>query len=332
MRDKVITFLKIGVSIALILYVFRRVPVAAVSAELASAQLGFVLLGFGMYLLAIIVNAAKWQVLLHAQEVRIPFPALLQFQFVGFFFNNFLPANVGGDVMRGYGLARYTDRTADAAVSVVVDRIIGLLAYMSTAVVAAFVAVVLIGHQELRGIEWVAILVLVALTGFLGTLISRRIRALISAFFGLRLMSPLAPMWDSVSKAFDSYRFRSRALVAAFGVGLLGIACTTLVNWLLSQSMGGGMSLLEILLFNPLIALVLMIPISIGGLGLSQNAYTFFYGLAGVPAYHALAVSLLLYFVQVVASLPGGVLWLRIRRRPAGPEPGSERYQAPSRA
>ena len=41
---------------------------------------------------------------------------VLQFLYAGFFFNNFLPANVGGDVMRGYGLARYTDRTADAAV------------------------------------------------------------------------------------------------------------------------------------------------------------------------------------------------------------------------
>ena len=50
------------------------------------------------------------------------------------------------------------------------------------------------------------------------------------------------------------------------------------------------MSLPVIFLFNPLIALVLMVPISIGGIGVSQTAYPFFYGLAGVPAAHALAV------------------------------------------
>ena len=77
--------------------------------RLASANRWFLLAGLALFVAAIVVNAAKWQVLLRAQGVRIPFGALLEFQFVGFFFNNFLPANVGGDVMRGYGLARYTD-------------------------------------------------------------------------------------------------------------------------------------------------------------------------------------------------------------------------------
>ena len=56
----------------------------------------------------------------------------MDYTFVGSFFNNFLPANVGGDVMRGFGLAQYTERSAEAAVSVIVDRIIGLVAFMFT--------------------------------------------------------------------------------------------------------------------------------------------------------------------------------------------------------
>ena len=58
--------------------------------------------------------------------------------------------------MRGYELARYTDRTADAAVSVIVDRVIGLLAYMSTAAVAAFILVTFRGRSDLQAVEWVA--------------------------------------------------------------------------------------------------------------------------------------------------------------------------------
>jgi uncharacterized membrane protein YbhN (UPF0104 family) len=142
------------------------------------------------------------------------------------------------------------------------------------------------------------------------------LRALISRLFRWRLLAALAPFWERVSTAFDAYRFRYGALAAAFGVALVGIVCTTLINWCLSQSMGGLMSLPAIFLFNPLIALVLMVPISIGGIGVSQTAYPFFFGLAGVPAVHALAVSLLVYAVQVVASLPGGFFWLRGRRHP----------------
>jgi uncharacterized protein (TIRG00374 family) len=249
--------------------------------------------------------------------VRVPFAAVLRFQFIGFFFNNILPANVGGDVMRGYGLARYTDRTADAAVSVVVDRIVGLTAYMATAAVAAIVAVSVTGHSELQGIEWIALLALAVLAAVLGSLLSRRLRRLMGLVFGWGPLKSLAPLWERVSEAFNRYRFRYAALAAAFGVALAGIACTTLVNWLISQAMGGLMPLTYILLFNPLIALVLILPISIGGIGLSQNAYAMFFGLVHVPEDHTLAVSLVINLIAILASLPGGLLWLQIRRHTA---------------
>ncbi len=115
--------------------------------------------------------------------------------------------------------------------------------------------------------------------------------------------------------------FATPALALAFGVALVGILCTTLVNWLLSLAMGGLMALPVIFLFNPLIALVLMVPVSIGGLGINQTAYPFFYGLAGVPSDHALAVSLLMQVVIILGSLPGGLFWLQGRKRAGSPFP-----------
>jgi hypothetical protein len=315
LRSKLTTLLKIIVSLGLITIALWRVDLAKVAAQLASANLWYVLVAVILYTAAIIINGVKWQILLRAQGVVVPFGPVLQFLYAGFFFNNFLPANVGGDVIRGYGLARYTDRTADAAVSVVVDRIVGLIAYMSTAAVAAIVAVNLTGLVALKRVEWIAFVALAGLAGTFALLLSRRLRGLISRMFAWRLLAPLAPMWARVSDAFNAYRFKYGAVALAFGVALLGIACTSLVNWCLSQSMGGQMTLPVIFLFNPLIALVLMVPISIGGIGVSQTAYPFFYGLAGVPAAHALAVSLLMQAVAIIASLPGGVFWLLWKRQ-----------------
>jgi uncharacterized protein (TIRG00374 family) len=318
LRDRLTTLLKIVVSLGLIVFALWRVDLAKVTAQLRSANLWYVLAAIAVYTLAIIVNGAKWQILLRAQGVRVPFGPVLQFLYTGFFFNNFLPANIGGDVIRGYGLARYTDRTAAAAVSVVVDRIVGLIAYMSTAAVAAIVAVNLTGHLALKQVEWVAFAALAALASTFALLLSRRLRSLISRLLTWRPLAPLAPFWLRVSDAFNAYRFKYGALVLAFGVALIGIACTTTVVWCLSQAMGGLMPLGDIFLFNPLIALVLMIPISIGGIGVSQTAYPFFFGLVGVPAAHALAVSLLMQAVAFVGSLPGGFFWLRGRRKANG--------------
>ncbi len=314
MRAKLVNVLKVLVSLGLVVWVFSRVNLAQVGLQLASAKLWFFLAALALYVLAIAINAVKWQVLLHAQNVHIPFGAALEFQFIGFFFNNFLPI-VGGDVMRGYGLARYTDRTAEAAVSVLADRIVGLMAYMASAVIAAIVAVTVTGRTDLEEFEWLAVAALLVLAVGFAALLSRRLRALLSRLFAWRWLARLSPLWEKVSGALNAYRLKYRALLLAFGVAILGILATTYVNWYLSQSMGGLMPLWAIFLFNPLIALVAMIPIFVAGLGVNQTAYPFFFGLVGVPADHALAVSLLMQVVIILGSLPGGFFWLRGRRQ-----------------
>ena len=314
MRDKLLTALKVVISLALIIYLFSRVDLAEVAQVLVSARPGYVLLALLLYLGAVVLNGVRWQVLLRGQGITVPLRALLEYTFVGVFFNNFLPANVGGDVMRGYGLARYTDRAAEAAVSVLVDRIVGLLAFMSTAVVAALMAVRTTGQENLRQLAAAASITLglVCLIFFL--LLSQRVRGWLERLFTWRPLVRLAPLYRRLSDAFGAYRHNGRSLGLAFLVALLIVILTNLVNWLLAQALGVGISLLHVSLFNPLIAFVLMIPISIGGLGLSQNAYVFFFRMVDVPEQQALAVSLLLQLIIYVSSLPGGVLWWRGRR------------------
>jgi len=305
-----------GISLALILFVLWRFQgkLAEVWQMLASANLWWVLAAILLFWLAMLINAFKWWTLLRAQAIKVPFAEILNFTFVGFFFNNLLPANIGGDVMRGYGLARYTERGGAAAASVVLDRIIGLAAYMSVAVVAAFITVFVTGRSELRVLAYMAVLASLALAALGAVLLSRRVRRLVDRLFTLSFLQPLARIWSSLSLAFDAYRTHTSTLVLAFGIGLIGIATTSMVNFVLSQALGGGIPLLHIFLFTPLIAMVLIIPISIGGLGLSQGVYPAFYSLVGVPVAHAFSLSVLVSATQFFCSLPGGVLWLRWQR------------------
>jgi len=304
--------LRIIISLVLILFVLWRFQdkLAHVAHLLTTARWGWLLVGVLLFWLAMLINAYKWWVLLRAQGVQVPFRAMANFTFVGFFFNNILPANIGGDVMRGYGLAKYTEQNAGAAASVVLDRLIGLSAYMSVAAFSALAVVFLTNRHDLWPLAAAAVLALLALLTIGVFLISQRISQRVSQFLHHSFLRKLAPMWDSLATAFAQYRFSYGTLVKAFLIGLAGIATTSMVNYVLSLALGGGISLLHIFLFTPLIALVLIIPISIGGVGLGQVAYPFFYGLVGVPDELAIALSLFVLGVQIFCSLPGGVLWL----------------------
>lgn len=332
MKDKLLTALKVIISVGLMGWLFYRFLSDPAERDillghLTTAHYGYLLLALAFYLLAIITNSVKWQILLKAQGVIVPLRALVNYTFVGFFFNNFLPANVGGDVMRGFGVARYTDRNADAAVSVIVDRIIGLMAYMSAAVVAALLAVNLMTGQHvntavidealienLTQAQFVAIIGLLVLMAIFAVLVSHRLRTLFGKLFEFRLLKPLAPLYQQISDAFGAYRTQYRALLWAFLMGIANILLTSLVDIVIIAGLNGHIEPIYVFLFNPIIAVILVAPISIGGLGTMSVLYVYFYGLVGVPEALAFALSLVKQAIIYLGSLPGGVLWLRKTR------------------
>jgi hypothetical protein len=327
LKDKLITALKIIISLGLMayfFYLFLSNPVDRTVLMAAFLQADYLYWGIALslYFLAVISNAYKWQVLLKAQGVPVPIKTLINYTFVGFFFTNFLPSNVGGDIMRGYGLARYTDRNADAAVSVVVDRIIGLMAFMFTAVVAALVAVRLVsttqgegaaGNETLaRNLAQVQIGAFVVMFGIVvvfAMMLSERLRRLVGLVFTIKFLKPLAPIYLKLSDAFGAYRHQYMALFLAFIIGLANPILTGLVDVAIIAGLKADINPLYVFLFNPIIAVSLVIPISIGGLGAMSALYIYFYSLVGIPEATAFALSLIKQLIVYLGSVPGGIIW-----------------------
>jgi uncharacterized membrane protein YbhN (UPF0104 family) len=190
------------------------------------------------------------------------------------------------------------------------------------AVVMALVVVYSEGQAALWEVAVIAILVLLALCAVFAIMLSGRLRAQIRRLFGISFLSRLAPLYDRLSGALSAYRRSYAALVVCFCISIWVLTIGSVVNYLISLALGGGISLLHIFLFTPLITFVLLIPISIGGIGLNQSAYVFFFNLVGVPEQKSLAISLIMQAIIIVSSLPGGVLWWR-KRSARHPEPAA---------
>lgn len=324
MTQKLMTAFKVVISLGLMAYLLYRFlsdphDRSVLLAYLTTADYLYLILALVLFMVAVVTNGIKWYILLRAQGIPVPLRPLVNYTFVGFFFNNFLPANVGGDVMRGFGLARYTERSAEAAVSVVVDRIIGLMAFMFTAVVAALVAVYIVPDETLAAnlvqVEIVAVVgMAVILVGF-AMMLSHRLRQLVGRLFTWKLLAPLAPLYERISGAFGAYRYRYGALLAAFCVGVGTVILTGLIDIAIVAGLGGDLPAIYIFLLNPIIAVTLIAPISIGGLGTGSMLYVYFYGLVGVPETLSFALSLFKQAIIYLGSLPGGWLWWNMRQR-----------------
>ena len=82
----------------------------------------------------------RWNRLLRAQHIEVDPRKLTESIWVSMFFNNFLPSNIGGDVVRIADTAPAAGSKTLATTVVLVDRALGLTALLLVAAVGAFAA------------------------------------------------------------------------------------------------------------------------------------------------------------------------------------------------
>ncbi|MGD9405653.1 MAG: lysylphosphatidylglycerol synthase transmembrane domain-containing protein, partial [Anaerolineae bacterium] len=152
MKDKLLNVLKVAISLGLVVFIFTRPEIRNVDWATVLAELRFWpwLLGLAIYFIAIGFNVLKWQYLLRTLDLHVPFPSLYRYNLVGLFFALLPLSMVGGDIARGWDLARHTEgQAAEVAVSVLVDRLVGLAGFLLASVLGLAAAVLVLGRPEL---------------------------------------------------------------------------------------------------------------------------------------------------------------------------------------
>jgi len=121
------TLIKAAVSVALLTYLLRQADAPRLWDIGRHASLPWLAASLGLYFLMLVVSAWRWGRLLEAQDVSVRGRSLLSSLLVATFFNNFLPSNIGGDVVRIRDTAAHAGSRTRAAAVVFADRLIGVL-------------------------------------------------------------------------------------------------------------------------------------------------------------------------------------------------------------
>lgn len=295
--------LRLTVSLALIGLIFYKMDLARFVGLMRQADLARLALALLLVIAAVVLSAYKWQRLLVVQGVDASLLRLTAFYFVGLFFNNFLPTSIGGDVVRIYDLARYTGRSAEAAASVISERVLASVAL-------GLVALAGLLFSQGRANQFAALIGI-----FCVLLLLLLIALLTGRRWGPWVAQRLPDPWSLKSRARGFLSGISACVsdpCALAWVILLSIgfqALVVLINHAIFQALGNQVSLAYCLLFIPIIMAISLLPISINGLGVREGAYVYFFGQIGLSAAEAVAASLLFFILVALASLIGGVIF-----------------------
>ncbi len=289
------------------MWLLHRVCLEEVAAALRTSQWWLFALSTLILCAWQIVAACRWAIILAAAQIRPPLARLLYWYMTATFFNMFLPTALGGDVVRIYQLAKNTGRSADAAASVVMERILGFLALTGMAVVALLLSskarqepTLYLGVVAGAG-AYAVVLVALFHRGF-GRMTVRLFRRL-----GLPRLGEQAERGYAALYALQEHE---RTILLAFLISLVfqavGIVCTYLVG----LSLGLNVSLSYYFGSVPIIWLLTMLPISINGIGVREGGFVLFFTAAGVSTADALLLSFLTFAQLLVIGLLGGALYL----------------------
>ena len=279
------------------------------------------------YLLAVLALVAidravmilRWILLLRARGIAITTAAAIKLFLISSFVGSFLPAGIGGDAARAYGLVRPSSLSpqaqspspqtaaSDAVASVAVDRLLGVLSLVVMAIVGV------LAWTPQGGQEWRIGAAIVALTMASGAVFwaNELLRWMIpdhrhGRFFTRRLLK--------LADAVGRYRSHRGVLLHVMAWSIVVQVLRVTQAYLLGLGIGLTVPYAYFLLFMPLGLLMLLLPVSISGFGAPQWVFVWLLRPMGVADPQSFALSTLIVLTGLAGNLPGLWLWLRQRR------------------
>jgi uncharacterized protein (TIRG00374 family) len=312
-RQALIWALKIVVSGGLLYVLLSRVDLIRLWSVARTASVPWLLAALALYLVMLVISAWRWGLLLHAQHVRVTFGALTNSFLVATFFNNFLPSNIGGDVIRVRDTARAAGSKTLATTVVLVDRGIGLLGLVCIAAVGTTLAArrsEAIGPIG-PGVLWAALIAAVGVAAF-AVLMPHRIATL------LRPLEALHQEWveeriNRLTGALARFREAPAALAGCFAGAILVQATLVAFYLAICLALHIQVPIAHLAIIVPLSFIVQMAPISVNGLGVREATFGFYFTQLGQSLEHGLALSFIGAALIMLFSVSGAVAYLTRR-------------------
>ena len=300
---------KIGVSLALLAYLLSTTDLSALDEKVRSADLVDLLAAVLCFLLMLALATWRWQLLLGALGAPAPIRRLTASYLVATFFNNFLPSNIGGDVIRIRDTARQAGSKTLATTIVLMDRLLGLLGLLTIAALGASVAGRLGGDPPvLASMLWAA----------LGVGLAMSAAAVLLPGGVARLLSPLRLIHQEwvgerigrLTGALTKFRRAPGALGACLAGAVVVQAVLVAFYAAIVHSMHIPISAWHLAVIVPVSFVVQMAPVSLNGFGVREATFTYYFSRIGLPIESALVVSFMGAGLIILFSLSGAVAYL----------------------
>ncbi len=298
---------KIVLSILFLVIIFLRIDFVSVSANIASLSLQYLLFAGAVYLFSVIVLALKWWILIPDSSYK----QLLIMTYIGIFYSMLIPGQIFGDGIKAYKLSKITGNGVAIGYSVLLDKIIGFLMIILIVIIGFLFSDIEIGTIYKLFVGFLFLSLLLALVAIVKPVAFNIVMLLVNRMITnkVRVKEKVQKICSSIESSINDIRFSSILLNSIFGLIYLIVCIVS--NIIILYGFGYVISFFDWLWITGALVLVVLIPISIGGLGLREGSLIVFLGFFGVPSEIAFSVSIIGFSYQLINVLIGFALNIR---------------------
>ncbi len=321
MKNTLSLILKVAVVIGLFYYLNYKGLISWESFQMGIQNYQYFVPGVLILMGCSLLGVIRWQILLKAQEIRLPFLRTLQLHFIGNFFNIALPGAVSGDLVKAFYIAKESpgDR-AKAFGSILLDRIVGTSALVLISVGALWIQKdSLSGTPVIAGVKtfiWTAGACVFFFYGYL-FLMKEDWDPILKVFFKLEKISSKLGSLTRIYQGIRIYQKRKQGVFAALSISILihlggGFACFEFSRAIFENHLHAS----QIYVVAPLGLLVTAVPLLPGGVGTGHAAFGFFFQLIG--SQKGADIFSLYVLGQLLIGAIGGLVYLRFKAQNPG--------------
>jgi hypothetical protein len=236
---------------------------------------------------------------------------LFRIYLIGTFFSNFLPSVIGGDLTR---VLIVNNRTRDASgviAATFMERLLGFGALIF------FVILILLqpSFDELfRYAMELSIVLLACIIVVLSIVIWGKASILGRLTVRSDLLNKVIQVLTDVQEKVHKFRSKSSVVIKSYLVSLMFYIISMVTVWAAASSLGVEVRFGTVMSVVPLVLAIGLLPVSVGGLGINESSYVFFFTMFGMSAVDAFSIALLLRARIILTAIVGAMLFLRFRQ------------------
>jgi uncharacterized membrane protein YbhN (UPF0104 family) len=322
LRRRIGLILRTVISLLAISYVIHTYDWGKVWDNARTMDFRWLLIGLLCFMPTLLIVSWRWRMLLGVHGVHMRFWRVFELTMIGQFFSTVGIGATGGDVFKIFYVTRAVpDRRSAVAFTVIVDRVIGMLALLLFGVILSVTKLPLLLSQPNTRIA-TGTFYLIAIGGLIGSVLASLGPYFLGRPFFTKLGARL-PMAEHGRKIYAAYDRSARAWstnVLALFASIPSHVAITMLGYCVLLAMKLQPDFLSFCSIVVIVNLLSALPVTISGVGY-PILFPMFFALLGISHDKAGTFALTYFALNIVWCLAGGPFYFLYRHETHTPPP-----------